>query len=320
MIMSNAIRKELQAEQDCPEELKSELRDELGRFEFTYIIAGRLLNTMYEKGFLKGMEDFDNSSPDYCYGNYEINTFPFGTKTDEVFPEYLGICCGKQKINDLFKDIKRQLDLMSKKLDNDMRKSVTVFTDKWDPSAFAKYEVLFLNAILNQNVNFNFYLVTDYGITKIPFMSRSRAENFRKKYAGMAITEDMPLKELVSKYKIYNMKYTVDQYDSFIPQYEQEHKQYGFNFENLTYWVDDRMGSLKTGRINEACAKNLIKAVLTLKDSGGVKADSGASSDTHRMLECDLFSFEWFDTCVEIDNPEFLDMTGALFDLIRTLD
>ena len=54
--------------------------------------------------------------------------------------------------------------------DSHGEKQVTVLTDKWDVSVFQKYEWDFLNSALMDKVQYIFLLVTDYGITVIPFL------------------------------------------------------------------------------------------------------------------------------------------------------
>lgn len=110
-------------------------------------------------------------------GQFSINTYPFGEKSARVFPEFLGVCAGGATINSTLNEVKRYCERAQKVLPLEDEKTVVLLTDKWDgPMFHKKYELDFLRYSLENNVLFIFLLVTDYGISRIPFLCRNRAE------------------------------------------------------------------------------------------------------------------------------------------------
>lgn len=104
-----------------------------------------------------------------------VNTYPFGIKTTDVFPEFVGICADDLNLRSALKAIKVQCDKMCQMLSSNQEKTIVLLTDKWDGPVFKKqFELSFLNYALNYNVLFVFLLVTDYGISRIPFLAQNR--------------------------------------------------------------------------------------------------------------------------------------------------
>jgi hypothetical protein len=110
-------------------------------------------------------------------GQFSINTFPFGEKTTGVFPEFLGVCADKTTLNATLNGVKGYCEQVRKSLPLDDEKTVVLLTDKWDGPLFhKKYEMDFLRYSLNNNILFIFLLVTDYGVSRIPFLCKNRKE------------------------------------------------------------------------------------------------------------------------------------------------
>ncbi len=111
------------------------------------------------------------------FGESSINTYPFGEPTEQVFPEFLGICSGDAKLDGVLRAARVHCERVRQSLPKDLPKTVMVFTDKWDwPTFHRKFEFPFLRYALENNVLFIFLLVTDYGVSRIPFLARNHRE------------------------------------------------------------------------------------------------------------------------------------------------
>lgn len=137
------------------------------------------------------------------YGVARVNTFPFGMPTKEVYPEFVGICAGSERINRVFDQAVRQCRQTRKKYSPDIPKSVIILTDKWnDPLFQDQYERTFIRFALENRVMFVFLLVTAYGITRIPFLAKDRGELDRLREARPWVENDpaADVRELLSRY------------------------------------------------------------------------------------------------------------------------
>lgn len=111
------------------------------------------------------------------FGESPINTYPFGKTTEQTFPEFLGICSGGAKLDGALGAARGHCEKARKSLPKDLPKAVMIFTDKWDwPTFHRKFELPFLRYALEDNVLFIFLLVTDYGVSRIPFLVRNHRE------------------------------------------------------------------------------------------------------------------------------------------------
>lgn len=111
----------------------------------------------------------------------KINTYPFGQKTKEIYPRMLAVCRGNKNIGTVFNAMEKQAERMASEYpdpENDPRVgqglSIFLLTDKWSPSEFSKVEQKFINYALHNGIWFVFLLVTDYGVTEIPFLPNDR--------------------------------------------------------------------------------------------------------------------------------------------------
>ena len=295
-------------------------QDSLQMFEETYLYAGELAEQMLSKSGAEAFEDFANGRFSRDDLSKTVNTYPFGEKTSVVYPEFIGVCQGDDKLSGLFKAIVKQLRYyMADKYEGRDRKSITVFTDKWDPKYLKQNEALFLKAILLNNVYFNFFLVTDYGITLIPFMNRQQVETFKRNFAGERVEEAMTLSELTKEVGLYNMEYIVDQCDSWKPNYDWMNFRYSFDFINLRYIYEDNKGESKRGKINESYALRFLRAAIALEKVGGLDNRNRPTNYVQRVADFGRFSFSWFDGVGAEDSLEVSDMVEALMAMISTL-
>ncbi len=112
--------------------------------------------------------------PGYGSGQFSVNTYPFGRPTKEIFPEFVGVCSGKERSEAVLTKARQHCKKMEGCFPADQQKSVIILTDKWNDAVFReKYEREFLRYSLQQNVLFVFLLVTDHGVARIPFLAEN---------------------------------------------------------------------------------------------------------------------------------------------------
>lgn len=298
--------------------------EDSGLSNATRIIAGRFADEMMRSGgeialgkLCNGelLEETRSSGvSDEDEGN-SLNTYPFGTKPGGRYPEFIGVCAGPKRLYDVFKAVERQINSYnlpnSKYKDWDkMKKSITVFTDKWDPKYLEKYEVLYLEAILKRNVYFNFYLVTPYGITRIPFMNRQQVQNIKKQFGKQNVI--VAQLDLASKYGISEAELVIKTYYSFAPSNE-EH--YHFDFGKLVYEYSSRE-KYKSGKLNKALANKFLSTAMEVSKAGALTKAERATGGSWYYLYFDSFKLEW-QLFQEANDPYAEKMGRALRDLIH---
>ena len=103
---------------------------------------------------LDGLGDYlkTNGSP---RGN--LNTFPFGRPSREIFPEFMGVCKGTRTIRSVLEKAEEQCELMIQKFPYHVHKTILILTDKWDDPLFRKnYAGTFINYAYKYNILFMF--------------------------------------------------------------------------------------------------------------------------------------------------------------------
>ena len=95
---------------------------DLGHFENTYAYAECLANEMLNKGGLYALQELADGKMSPSHTTIScLNTYPFGEKGN-VYPEFLGVCVGDQKLYNLYKYINNyELYLNSNGLKQDIR-------------------------------------------------------------------------------------------------------------------------------------------------------------------------------------------------------
>ena len=120
----------------------------------------------------------------------DINTYPFGVPTDEIFDKMFVVCAGKTKLESCFKAIDehcKKLTIIPRQDKGNWDRSVVMITDKWDTELFReKFEQSFLNYAINENIVFLFYLMNDYGYTMIPFVPMNVMHELQDDFGGKA--------------------------------------------------------------------------------------------------------------------------------------
>ena len=128
---------------------------------------------------LKKLEDLISAQ---SFNN--LNTYPVNELSEKTYNDFVGICQGKTTFNAVMKAASEQCKRMADKYDNKIgspiEKTVLIISDKWNTTQFRKnYAVSFIHYAHHHNIYFIFLLVTDFGITRIPFSSCERIDLLR---------------------------------------------------------------------------------------------------------------------------------------------
>lgn len=112
--------------------------------------------------------------------NIVMNSYPFGESTRKVCPVFVGVASsGAASIGDVLKQAERHCWEMERQSNQFQHtdKTVLILTDKWDTAMFHRdFRSIFLHYALRFYVLFLFVLVTDDGVSPIPFLPWDRLE------------------------------------------------------------------------------------------------------------------------------------------------
>lgn len=167
-----------------------------------YNVDRHILNLKREKNPLQNIDEILSMNYEFgkgADGVYFCNTWPFGTKTAEIFPKFLAVCRGKQKLGKVMDIVLKQSQKIADyyRYDDYARKTVLVLTDKWDVAIFKRYEKKLLEHAANDGIWYIFLLVTEYGYTQIPFLPNDR--NALKGLRGENIENDITLEDMLMR-------------------------------------------------------------------------------------------------------------------------
>ena len=296
----------------------STLHKDLELFRAARNLADRLGEEMMRVGGLIALENLCSGKMQEDSGDIILNTYPFGRITRKRCPDFIGVCSGSRRLYGVFNAIERQLnsyqwpnhDYIDWKT---MAKSITVFTDKWDPKYLKMYESLFINAILKYNVYFNFYLVTPYGISRIPFMNWQQVENIKRNFGRQDVIST--LSELIAQYGISEANLRIS---SILSSYHERERNYRFDFKDLVYVFSNSKGEKKTGKMNEILAKRFLSTAIELNNAGVLKQEKHSLDGVWYYLDMGIFKLEWIDMEAG-DDPYVSKMHNALQKLLDSL-
>ena len=294
------------------------LHEDLEPFRAACNLVDRLGEEMLRVGGLIALENLCSVKMLKDSGDILLNTYPFGMITSKRCPDFIGVCSGSRRLYGVFNAIERQLnsyqwpnhDYIDWKT---MAKSITVFTDKWDPKYLKMYESLFINAILKYNVYFNFYLVTPYGISRIPFMNWQQVENIKRNFGRQDVIST--LSELIANYGISEANLRIS---SILSSYHERERNYRFDFKDLVYVFSNSKGEKKTGKMNEILAKRFLSTAIELNNAGVLKQEKHSLDGVWYYLDMGIFKLEWIDMEAG-DDPYVSKMHNALQKLLDSL-
>ena len=294
------------------------LHEDLEPFRAACNLVDRLGEEMLRVGGLIALENLCSVKMLEDSGDISLNTYPFGMITNKRCPDFIGVCSGSRRLYGVFNAIERQLASYQKPNNNfkdweTVAKSITVFTDKWDPKYLKMYESLFINAILRYNVYFNFYLVTPYGVSRIPFMNRQQVDKIKRSFEG----EDVlgTLSELIDKYGISEAELRIS---TFLPFFYEGERNYRFDFKDLVYVFSNSAREKKTGKMNEILAKRFLSTVIELNNAGVLKQEKHSLDGVWYYLDMGIFKLEWRDM-EAVSDPYVSKRHNALQKLLDSL-
>ncbi len=248
-----------------------------------------------------------------------INTYPFGVPCDTVFPEFVGVCAGQRRLEDVLDRTLEQCERMSQALDTELPKTVTILTDKWhDPKFRKKYDLPLLRYALRYNIFITFWLVTDYGVTRIPFMVRRRDDLMWLRSQNISVEIDP---KIARASLLDGNPCTYSWNAGTWRQFDQHH--YDFDFEKRTCLCCDTDGRLPTlhrtvKRIPAAAMDRFAQTVQPILELPEDKYKDRRSILDSEVQQASIFGkhFWWW---LDGDRPCYRILTRAFRDLINAL-
>lgn len=237
-----------------------------------------------------------------------VNTDPFGVSTNSIFQKFVGVCAGRRSLSKALSAVEAYCEKSSRSY-GQQPKTAILLTDKWDWSQFQKgFELPFLRYSLEYNVLFVFLLVTDYGVSRIPFLGGNHAELARLRGRGYAIESEHPGVSVLNRLK-QGLPCTYEchsgtwaQYGS--PSYYDLHYSFDFHAMRCTIRGDGPEAKIKV--IPGKAAHEFAAAVCELLDQRDLSyTDPGKTLDAgHCLATVGDVSFSWYGVGLEnLDQP-----------------
>ena len=105
-----------------------------------------------------------------------INTYPMGTKTNKVYPIFVGVCKENERLGGVLNAAEEYCEAVADyvkngKMHRDEKKIVLILTNKWNESQFqVDYAGTYAKFAIQYNILFVFILFTVTGVVRIPFL------------------------------------------------------------------------------------------------------------------------------------------------------
>ena len=280
------------------------------------------LGGMYSER-LDGLGDYlkTNGSP---RGN--LNTFPFGRPSREIYPEFMGVCKGTRTIRSVLEKAEEQCELMIQKFPYHVHKTILILTDKWDDPLFRRnYAGTFINYAYKYNILFMFLLVTDFGVSRIPFLSWDRRKMYNRGFGDVEWGARHAEKEKTDKL----MEKLDSGYLSYVEEYrngdDRGHSIGRFEFDLLhkTFYLntfDSGSGTTdrKSGKIPAKAVKKFLEAVsdyCELPESEYFDKNNLNKASVRHTAELFNKRFYWY----AAEEPLFEKLDQAFRDLLASL-
>lgn len=321
--MRNDLLKDLyENDRHMFDHLNEELRDAVlsASHEYTIWLLQGGLSPRSETEFQTYQERLEAAShsdtSDVMTGR--INTYPFGTPTKDIFPEFIGICAGSERLSRVLDQAVRQCRQMQKKFSWDTPKSVIILTDKWnDPIFQDKYERTFIRFALDTNVMFVFLLVTAYGIVRIPFLAQTR-KDLKQLQCRHYWIENNPaedIKRLLFTFPFARYHYDGGTWGRFR---ENAAADYRFDFKHgICYISKDSYGENKETAIPVSARRRFIRRIVPLYYESEHAPDPVLVHDGSNHTAC-LFGLEFCWCGPASAQPEFYQELARAFEELIT--
>ena len=122
-------------------------------------------------------------------------------------PVFLGVCFGKYDIKRVLDKSEEHCEKMIMAFPDWDDKTILIFTDKWNDFLFQKeYAATFIRYANKHNVLFLFLLVTDFGVSKIPFLTLNRNTLYKRRDWKIGWSANHIRKSKESKKWVYDRK------------------------------------------------------------------------------------------------------------------
>ena len=130
------------------------------------IVVRAIEDILFDAEYLPDL--FSSKSAGNYIGGLPINTYPFGSPTDEIYLWLLAVCGEKGNLAETLDYIVRHCYRNSGNGLQNTVKGVLLLSTKWDGETFNKYEKDLVDQYRRIDIIFVAVLVTEYGVTEIP--------------------------------------------------------------------------------------------------------------------------------------------------------
>lgn len=311
------------------------LRDLLHRDEIDLEDSWSVLNSIFlpkvternggedgqERGtYTENLEDAKDGWMHPGCGTLRVNTDPFGVQTGNTFPEFIGVCAGDRTLVNALKAVMQYCKKAKKEIPQ-LAKTVIFLTDRWDAGKFRRrFELPFLHYALRYNVLFVFLLVTDYGVTRIPFLARNHYEledirqknyDIEREHPGVVVMDALKTYDPCT-YECHSGTWAPYGSSSFFDL------RYWFDFRAMRCEIQDSGKETLIKKIPKAGAQRFAEKVYEFHDARcGTYADSAPVVDAG-TFRAKLFGIQFTWHIAEQD--PFKKVSGAFNELISSLE
>ncbi len=202
---------------------------------------------------ITALSEFPEKLKDYGF-RHELSVIPTKARKKTPCNNLLCFGLGETKLSSVFSKIDKATDDMK---DVSGLKNVILFTDKWNEKAFEKYEEVFLEKAKDNDIWFVFYMISEEGLTQIPFLP-----NVRYTFDGIeeAKEERLKIKNVHKKREevIYPYSLSLHVSDSWKPMDGYEYEFYCERFE----WVEiPYSGETKHGSFSKSALDTFLRSI-----------------------------------------------------------
>ena len=260
----------------------------------------------------------------------KINIYPCSKNKKTVAPEFLGLCYGKTTLRNILNRVEDQCEKMIRNYTTKQNKTILILTDKWDTQMFkAEYAATFLNYAHTHKILFMFLLVSEFGVSQIPFLTWDRGQYQIR--SGWVLTNScyisgndkqnhyVALDLLMNKCEksVY-----MERYGSYNKEYRYFGSNFKFDFYNREYTfekvtIDDDAFDVITGNIPLEAIEKFVAAVSeyrTLKEQTYTDFFGGPSDSFNCFAELFFKCFNWKSI---IKDPFYTRLREAYIELIK---
>ena len=248
-------------------------------------------------------------------GETWYNTYPFGVAIDKVYSRFLGICRGKNKLNDVLKHaVKHNVNVAKYCEPSQYRDRTTVIlTNFWDDDVFKKYEKEFLRHAMLWDIWTVFILVTDYGFEQIPFLP-----NDRDALAGLVLDGD-EVRADVQKWMNEPVQYSI----KGGPWNKDLHNEYTIYLYDKVWELYSFEEGLSGGKISYEAVNKFMDEVLWIAEADEKELKTDKRSFDGIRYELRIFGKKLFWDSAAIDkngDPRYIKLDKALKKLIKAFE